>query len=524
MSFVSKLRKDKLLSISLLALTLSIGIVIGTLINTAVSASGTQTVAPDATPLKLPPIQHVENEFSRLAKQLEPSVVFITTDYTPKQTSSKNDPDDEGIPEMFRRFFPQSPDDGPRRQYRREGSGSGFIVDRNGYILTNYHVVDQADHIKVKLTGTKDEYPAKVVGYDVESDVAVVKIDDGNNLKPVTIGNSDGVDVGDWAVAIGAPFGLEASVTAGIVSATGRDIAGAQAFQRFIQTDAAINPGNSGGPLVNIRGEVIGINTMIATSSGGYQGIGFALPVNMAVKVYNQIIAHGRVVRGSIGISFNKELAPEVMKALGMKGGVIVESVTPGGPAERAGLKPEDFLIALNGSQIHDGDDLVDRIADMPVGSEAKVTLDRGGQRMEKTVTIEDREKVFKDDPRFAQLRPKMESGEEQASTTQFGISIRALNDSERKQMKFDHPGGVLVTYVEEGSFAEDIGIRDKDVIVSINRQPIATFDDVKAIQSKLKPGDAVAFRVMRASPIAQRTGGADWVGIWLGGTIPATK
>ncbi len=277
---------------------------------------------------------------------------------------------------------------------------------------------------------------------------------------------------------------------------------------------------------MNIRGEVIGINTMIATSSGGYQGIGFALPMNMAVNVYNQIIAHGRVVRGSIGISFNQELAPEVMKALGIKGGVIVESVTPGGPAERAGLKPEDFLIALNGSQIHDGDDFVDRIANMPIGSEASIAArsrrpahgkDRHHRRPREGIQGRS---AFRPVPSEDGVRRG--SG---GSTTVRHLHPRIGRYRAQTDELRPIRAAYWLPYVEEDSFAEDIGIREQRHY-RLHQPPAgSSFDDVKAIQCKLKPGDAVAFRVMRASPIAHATAAAtDWVGIWLGGTIPATK
>jgi serine protease Do len=335
----------------------------------------------------------------------------------------------------------------------------------------------------------------------------------------VKISNSDSVQPGDWSVAIGAPFGLETTVTAGIVSATGRDIA--QQFQRFIQTDAAINPGNSGGPLVNINGEVIGINTMIATSSGANQGIGFALPINMAAKVYNQIIQSGRVSRGSIGIRFPRQGMEDVLKADGFKNGVIVDSVKPDGPADKAGLKSEDVLLTLNGKPIKDGDDLVSRVSDMPAGTEVTISLDRRGQRLEKKVTIEEREKVFSDEPQFARNKPQMTDPENTSqNSAKFGIGIRPLTDEQRKEMAFDQPGGVTVTTVEEESFAEEIGMRARDIIVSINRQPVASFEDVKAIQGKLKPGDTVAFRVMRAAG-ARGGGQPQWVGVYLSGVLP---
>src|SRR6476659_1240328 len=283
MKLLDKMRQQKLLSMTLLLFTLSIGIVIGTLVNTGVHAQRSGAAAPDATPLVLPKAVQIGNEFTKLAKMLEPSVVNITADYTPKLQEGKSrkkgnddDPDDDSS-DLFRRFFggPGGGDSSPQSQ-RREQSGTGFVVDKNGYIVTNNHVVDGVDRIKVKLHGDETEYKARLIGTDRETDLAVIKIDAKHPLAPVTIANSDGVQVGDWAVAIGSPFGLEASVTAGIVSAVGRSPAllNARTFQHFIQTDAAINPGNSGGPLLNIRGEVIGVNTMIATSGRGSEGVG----------------------------------------------------------------------------------------------------------------------------------------------------------------------------------------------------------------------------------------------------------
>ena len=534
-SWLNRLRRQKMFSASLLVFTLAVVVLLGTVLTTGVSAAKGQAAAPDATPLTVPPMKQIASEFTKLAKMLEPSVVFISTDYTPKQkvtaapkgrnphsVPQEGDEDDGGNMDQLRKFFgmPFGGDAAPRK---REGSGSGFIVDKNGYIITNFHVVDQADHIVVRLTGDKTKYKAKLIGVDAETDIAVIKIDLGKPLQAIKIANSDSVQVGDWAVAIGAPFGLETSVTAGIVSATGRDIA--SQFQRFIQTDAAINPGNSGGPLVNINGEVIGINTMIATQSGGYQGIGFALPMNTAVKVYNQVIQSGRVARGSLGIQFPRDQAQmeNTLKALGFKGGVIIDRVTKDGPAEKAGIQSDDVVVAMNGKPVKDGDDLVSRVSDMPLGSNATISIDRDGKKIDKTVTIEDREKVFKDDPRVARNRREMTDPDDTKgtqTTARFGVGIRSITEEQRKELGFETPGGVLVTVVEEGSFAEEIGVKERDIIVSINRQPVASFEDVKRIQGTLKSGDPVAFKVMRASPGARR-GESGWVGSYFSGTLP---
>ncbi len=537
----AKLKQQKIFSTSLLVFTLSICVLIGTLVSTSVAAKESQA-APDATPLVIPAATKVSNEFTELAKRVEPSVVYIRTDYTPKATASASPrrmprnapaPDaeegDEDQMDMLRRFFGQG--GGGQRgglpmqpPSKRQGSGSGFVVDRAGYIMTNDHVVNKADHIYVKFPNQETEYKARVIGTDKETDIAVLKISTGKPLEPIRIANSDGVQVGDWAVAIGAPFGLETSVTVGIVSAKGRDINGAQMFQRFIQTDAAINPGNSGGPLLNRNGEVIGINTMIATETGTYNGIGFALPVNMAAKVYNQIIEHGRVVRGSVGVSFAKQTKAETFKALGLSGGVIVDLVQPGGPAEKAGIQKEDILLSMNGKPFKDGDDLMARVAEAPVGTAVKVEGERmdakgDGKKVSFNVVIEDRLKVYRNDPRVPGGRDMIEEPVAVATpTAKFGVGIVAIPDADRAEMKLDDKRGVRVSKVESESFAEQIGVQVSDVIVSINRTPVYSIDDVRRVQSNLKTGDPVAFRVLRATP------GRSWQGIYLSGSLPATE
>lgn len=543
MGFFDKLRQQKLLSISLLLFTLTIGILIGTLVTTGVRAAKAQIAAPDATPLTLPPVVKApNNQFVELAKRMELSVVNISTEYTPKGTpsaarrrgQSQDDDEEEEGSDLFRRFFGNRGGSGaegtvPPRALRRQATGSGFIVDTKGYILTNNHVVERADSIKVKIPNDPDEYRAKLIGYDIETDLAVIKIDAHKTLVPAKVGNSDAVQVGDWAIAIGSPFGLEATVTAGIVSATGRDIEGAAQFQRFIQTDAAINPGNSGGPLLNINGEVVGINTAIATQSGGYQGVGFALPVNTAVTVYNSIIRTGKMSRGSIGIRFTKyDNRPELMKGLGLQGGVIIEQVTPGQPADKAGLKADDVIIAFNGKPVKDGDDLVSRVSTTPIGSDATVTVDRGGKKLDFKVTIGDREEqlVAAEDPRFSKRDDVETPAKSESKSAKFGISLRPVNDGEKQAAGLTDRGGVVVTQVQENSFADEIGLQERDIIVSINRQPIASADDVRALQAKLKAGDAVAFRVMRPGPGATRSNrsapAAQYFGQYIAGTLPS--
>ena len=543
MRWFKVMRQQKLLSLSLLLVTLAIGIVIGTLVNTGVHAARGQTSSPDASPLVVPNAVQLGNEFTKLAKKLEPSVVYITADYTPKVTENPHgrgqeeeeqpgEGDDKGNGDdgldLFKKFFRNGPSGGdlPQRAFKQEQSGTGFVVDKNGYIITNHHVIAKVDHIKVKLHGDDTtEYRARVVGIDPETDLAVIKIDPRSPLVPVNIGNSDAVQVGDWAVAIGSPFGLEASVTAGIVSALGRDIGGALQLQRFIQTDAAINPGNSGGPLLNIRGEVIGVNTMIATQSGGYQGIGFALPINMVARVYNDIIRTGKVTRGSIGIEWSKaDDKPELFKALGTSSGVLISKVQKGGPADKAGLKADDIIIAMGGKPVKNGEDLVSRVSETPVNSNINVTVDRDGKHMDFGITVLDRAEVFKDRPEFAEMHapPGRGTGASRRSraNTSSASSCTPSPTAERSSMDLDAKGGLLVQSVDADSFAEDIGLMEKDVILSINRQPVTSVDDVKKIQGTLKPGDPVAFHIMRPSA-GGRGHAPQWTTFFVSGALP---
>ena len=544
MSFFDKMRRQKLLSFTLVLFTLAIGVVIGTLINTGAKAAKDNTAAPGATPLVIPSPVQLQNSFAAIAKQVEPSVVNISTTYLPKapapgrgrrraapqQQPDNGDEEDQGeqgeqgqgqgnqgnMEDFFRRFF-SNPFGGNMQQmpqHRTNALGSGVVVDKAGYILTNNHVVEKADRIQVKFMGDRTEYDAKVVGVDSATDLAVIRVEGKSNLAPARIGNSDAVQVGDWAIAIGSPFSFEETMTLGIISAKERDVDPLQQFQHFLQTDAAINPGNSGGPLLNINGEVIGINTAIASRSGGYQGIGFALPINEAVKVYNDIIKNGKVVRGSIGITFtpsDSAKADALLKASGAKEGVFVEQVPADGPADKAGLKAEDVIVAVNGKPIRNGGELVDRVTSTPIGSSLTVTVLREGKRMDFTVIVADLAKVFPD--RFGTGKEE-ESGPAEGTQALFGIAIENLTDARRENMGIKQHG-VLISSVEQNSFSEDIGMRKGDVILEINRQPVHSTDDVTRIQKTLKPGDAVAFRILRQS------GRTEWTPLFLAGSLP---
>lgn len=529
-----RLKQPKVLSFVLLLFTLAIGIVIGTIVSTGVIADKqSSAVAPDASPLSIPDAVPISNEFTRLTKRVEPSVVYIQSDYLPKpgqhtgpDTDEDSTPDpSEGSPqshdpsEMFRKFFGKP----EPRSFRSEGSGTGFVVDKNGYIITNEHVVENADRIKVRMPGDDNDYRARVIGFDSETDVAILKIDAHRSLAPVQIGNSDSVQVGDWVIAIGSPFGLQATVTAGIVSAqrTSRDLPGAGTFQNFLQTDAAINPGNSGGPLLNIRGEVIGMNTMIATRSGSYEGIGFALPSNTAAKVYNDIIRQGRVIRGSIGISWrNNASQSDTLLAFGLDHGVIVGTVAPSGPAGKAGIKPDDVITSINNKPVRDGDDLVTKVADLPIGSDIEVGIDRDGKKLDYKVAIAERSVVWQGDPQVTTVKPvQAPPAMTSDKPAKLGITIQRLTEKERSDLGIEDKTGVKVLTVDPGSFADDIGLQEGDTILDINRRPVASPDDVIKMQADFKAGQPIAVHIARLPSVGGHKGDAQRY--YLSGRVP---
>ena len=526
---LGSLGQRKLLSFSLVLFTLATGIVIGTLISTGVDAARKDAVAPDAKPLTIPDPVPLENQFSPIAKQVRPSVVNIRVEAFAKKTERRSPREREGMEDYFRRFFgwPEGALPGqpfPPERRRRPGEGSGVIVDRNGYIITNNHVVEGADRIRVRLfNGADDSYDAKLIGRDPETDLAVIKINPRKRLSAASMGNSDAVNVGDWAIAIGSPLGYPETVTVGIISAKSRDVkgegAGNRPFQKFIQTDAAINPGNSGGPLLNMRGEVIGINTAIATHTGGYQGLGFALASNIAVDVYNQIIQRGRVARGSIGIKFQPNQKPALLRSFGAEdGGVLVESVKEGGPAEKAGMLAEDVIVEIDGKPVADGDALIAVVAATPVDSAVPIVVIRDDQRKTLRVTIADREELFGDELGFGRGRPRED---EESAEVLFGITVQNLTSADRQQLGYKPSGGVLVTEVEPGSFADDIGVLQNDIIVAINRRPVNNTADISELQEGIKPGDDVAVKVMRRTT---RRGAPSWEAQYLADVLPKSS
>src|SRR5437660_318385 len=483
-------RNRKVVASLLVALTLSLGILIGTVISGRVIATHS-FLSNGATPLELPNPVILSNAFGAIVERDEPAVVNISTTQVidrkgqPQSRSGGADP----FHDFFNRFF-DSPNEGPEAE---RSLGSGIIVDKKGFILTNNHVIEQATKIQVQLNTEPTLYTAKVVGIDKETDLAVVKIEANRDLPVVKLGNSTGVHVGDWVLAIGSPFGLQATVTAGIISARDRGNVGRQ-FQHFLQTDAPINPGNSGGPLVDMSGNVIGINTAIMTGGRGYEGVGFALPSNTAINVYNQLITNGKVTRGSIGVQFTEERGtnPVTLKELGAPYGIAIEGVAPGSPAGKAGLQPGDVITAVNGNPVHKGNDLVNPIAQTPIGGKVRVTYMRDRQQKEVTLTVEDRIKVF---PERAG-RNDDQPGEPGA--IEFGLRVEELTPERARRVGLEGRRGVLVTEVEPASIAGDIGFTRGDVIGEVNHEPVASVADYRRAVAKLKPGQPVIFKVMR--------------------------
>jgi serine protease Do len=520
-------RNRKILATLTITVTLAVGMLIGTVISGHVGAAH-PAAANDATPLSIPDPIHLSNAFSTIVSKVAPSVVNIsTTQVIERHGPGQVTPHQQGqVPEagpdqgqgggsqpfqdFFDRFF-DFPDQGPTAE---RSLGSGVIVDKKGYILTNNHVVAQATKIQVTLPGDMMPYTAKVVGVDEETDLAVLKIDVGHDLPAAKLGNSDGVEVGDWAVAIGNPFGfLQGSVTAGIISAKDRGNVGQQ-FQRFIQTDAAINPGNSGGPLVDMAGQVIGINTAIISGGHGNEGVGFSLPSNTAIGVYNQLIANGKVTRGSIGVQFTEGQGnnPIVLKELGAANGIVLQRVEPGSPAEKAGLQSGDVITAINGKIIHSGSDMVNPIASTSVGNSVRLTYVRDKKEREVTLTVADRSKLFPD-------RAGNGGGPDTGPTpAEFGLHLEDLGSERARRAGYENVKGVLVTEVDPASFSEDIGFTRGDVIAEVNHVTVGSVAEYRRAASGLKPGQDVLFKVLR------RSGSDQFDTIYLAGAVPAPE
>jgi serine protease Do len=434
--------------------------------------------------------------YAPIVKKAAPSVVNIYSSRTvqeqPMRNPFRNNP-------MFRQFFgDQSPQDDQPRLRREEGLGSGVIVSSNGYILTANHVVNGADEIKVSIADDdKKEYTAKVIGTDPQTDVAVLKID-AKDLPAITLANSDQLEIGDVVLAIGNPFGVGQTVTMGIVSGLGRHgygINGVNGYEDFIQTDAAINPGNSGGALVDAEGRLVGINTWIATRSGGSEGIGFAVPVNMARRSMERLISGGKVTRGYLGV-LPQDITPGLAQQFNLttQNGALVGDVVPGTPAEKAGIKPGDVIVAFNGKDVSDAHDLQLTVSQCEPGSPATVKLIRDGAQKNFTVAL-------------ATLpgQPGGNSEDQNNSDTDTsktdaldGVTVDNLDQDARQQLKIpDSVQGAIVSDVDQDSNSADAGLQKGDVIVEINRHPVSDADSAINLCKQAK-GDQILLKIWR--------------------------
>lgn len=447
----------------------------------------TPALVPDNTAPQ-PVISKVPTSFVELVKKEKPAVVNISTTQVIKQKGfthppiggGRQNPLDEFFgDDFFKRFFGDVP---PSGEFKSKSLGSGFIISADGYILTNNHVIENASEIKVKLTDEK-EYDAKIIGRDAKTDIALIKIEDKNSLPVVNIGDSDKLEIGEWVVAIGNPFGLEQTVTAGIVSAKGRVI-GSGPYDNFIQTDASINPGNSGGPLFNTQGEVVGINTAIVASG---QGIGFAIPINMAREILPQLRETGTVTRGWLGVMV-QHITPDIAESLNLQGkeGALVADVVKGGPAEKTGIRRGDVIMEFDGKQIGRMRDLPSVVASTPIGKEVKVLVLREGKEkiLDVTITKLDEEKV-------ASAETEEESGD-------FGMKVQEITPEVANYFNLEETAGVVVVNVERDSAAAEAGMQPGDLILEVNQRPVRSLKEYRDAISLKKAGEPSLFWIKR--------------------------
>ncbi|UCB51418.1 MAG: DegQ family serine endoprotease [Deltaproteobacteria bacterium] len=428
---------------------------------------------------KLPP--GTPGSFSELVKGARQSVVNISTMKIIKGGRIFRFPfgEDDPFHDWFERFFK----DQIPKEHRQRSLGSGFIIDKDGFILTNNHVVEKTEEIKVKLANGK-EYDAKIIGRDPKTDLALIRIETDKALTPLPLGDSEKLEVGEWVVAIGNPFGLGHTVTAGIVSAKYRQL-GAGAYDNFIQTDASINPGNSGGPLLNTQGEVVGINSAIYSGSGGSIGIGFAIPVNMAKDLLPQL-KKGKVVRGWLGVMIQK-ITPELKDKLNLKdeGGALVADVTSGSPADKAGIERGDVIISFDGKRIKEMNELPYVVASTPVGKVVEVEVIRKGKKKSFQVKIR-------------QLKEEQVEEEPTGGRSDLGMTVDEITPELAREFGFSEERGLVVVQVENNSPAEEAGIRRGDIIMEMDQAPMKDIDEYSKKIRRYKKGDTILFLIKR--------------------------
>ncbi len=429
-------------------------------------------------------MEETSRAFSEIVKTVSPAVVNISSTKVVKKQPTPFD-------EFFDFLYPFP--DGRGKRWKEQSLGSGVIVSPDGYIVTNNHVIEQADEIKVILIDKKS-FKAKVIGADPKTDIAIIKID-AKGLPMVPWGDSERLQVGEFVLAIGNPFGLSHTVTMGIISAVGRADVGITDYENFIQTDAAINPGNSGGPLVNIRGELIGINTAIFSKTGGYQGIGFSVPSGMVRLVMDQLIRQGKVTRGWLGITI-QEITPEIARKfdLKMSEGALVSDVAKGSPAHRAGIMRGDVILEINGKRIKDVAGLRNLVAQSEIGSQVDIKI----LRRDREATLK---AIIMELPvDIGEVVPSSSRAPEAVDNALSGITVMDLNAAVAKQLGMDkEERGVVIIKVEYGSSAEDAGVRKGDVIQEIDRQRIGSLNDFNKAVSKIKQRDTVLLFINRS-------------------------
>lgn len=427
---------------------------------------------------------------SELVKTLQPSVVNIsTTNVVKKRSSPFNSPfespfgggQDDPFEDFFEKFFEGS----PQQEFRQRGLGSGFIISKDGFIVTNNHVIEKANDIEIIFENGK-KYQAEIIGKDPKTDLALLKIEPEGDLPAISFGRSEVLDIGDWVVAIGNPFGLGHTVTAGIVSAKGRSL-GLGSYDDFIQTDAAINPGNSGGPLFNLDGEVVGVNTAIFARA---QGIGFAIPAAIAVNIIDQLKSKGKVVRGWLGVLV-QQISPEIAENIGLTEtkGALVADITPDGPAEKAGIKRRDVIIAFNDISIDEMSQLPKSVAATPPGTKSQIMLLRDGKKMNISV-------VLGELPEKIAEKPKIER--EKDIESDLGLVVQEISPLIQERLGLKDIEGVIISNVRRGSPAWNAGLRKADIIVEINKKEIKDIEQYKKIISKVQQDESLLFLVKR--------------------------
>jgi len=451
----------------------------------AIAAAGTNALAAEDENIAL--LDRSAKAFAAVVKKAGPAVVHVRVEKSVKQRGGQQDPFGFFNDPFFERFFgPQFKHPGQEqpREFKQQGAGSGFIISNDGYILTNNHVVGDADTITVRLADER-EFTANVIGTDPQSDVALIKID-GKDLPVLPLGDSDKLEVGEWVIAIGSPFELNQTVTVGVVSAKGRSRIGINDYENFIQTDAAINPGNSGGPLLNIYGKVVGMNTAIFSRSGGYMGIGFAIPVNMAKAIKEQLQKHGKVTRGWLGVVI-QDVDDDLAKSFDLKNarGVLISEVSENSPAEKAGLKQGDVIIKLDDTTVSDVADLRNKIALTTPGNEIRALVIRNGK--EKTITVT----IGEQPSDFGHSKPGSDN-----SLKEMGLSLQDLNEEIANQFGYAEEQGVLIADVEPGSSAAEVGLKAGQLIEEINKKRVHNLEQLKKVLEASKNKKKVLLRV----------------------------